>query len=235
LSAIPSAERPHRRLASIVGLVLALVVPAFLSAGGPGQLPVGTDATFSIVINELVIWALTLALLAIVLFWEKRPLLSIGLGRPTWPALRTGAMMTGVLIILAMAAGGLVQLAGLPVGDDGQTALVMSMPIWLQLIVVLTAGFTEEILFRGYAIERMTELTRSRFLGAIIPILVFGGVHAPFWGIGHALVAGMSGLWLTLIYLWRRNLWTNIAAHALLDGFVFIVMDIASKVGTVTV
>ncbi len=235
MSAITSAERPPRRISSIVGLIFALVVPAFLSAGGPGELPAGTDATKAVVINEVVIWTLTLALLGIVLFWERRPLRSIGLGRPTWAALRSGAIMTGGLIVLAMIAGGLVQWAGLPVGDDGQTALVMGMPIWLQLIVVLTAGFTEEILFRGYAIERMTELTRSRWLGAIIPIIVFGGVHAPFWGIGHALVAGMSGFWLTLIYLWRRNLWTNIAAHALLDGIVFVVMDIASSVGSVTV
>jgi membrane protease YdiL (CAAX protease family) len=235
VTTISSAERPPRRTASLVGLFLALVVPAFLSAGGPGELPVGTDATLAVIINEAVIWGLTLALLGIVLFWERRPLISIGLGWPTWSAIRTGALFTFGLIVLAMIAGGIVEMSGLPVGDDGQTALIMGMPIWLQLVVVISAGFTEEVLFRGYAIERMTELTRSRWLGAIVPILVFGGVHAPFWGIGHALVAGMSGLWLTLIYLWKRNLWTNIVAHALLDGLVFVIMDVASKVGTVTV
>ncbi len=60
---------------------------------------------------------------------------------------------------------------------------------------------------------------------------MFGAVHAPFWGLGHALVAGLSGLWLTLIFLWRRNLWTNIAAHVFLDGLVFVVMDIGALYG----
>jgi len=35
---IPSAERPPRRIASVVGLLFALVIPAALSAGGPGEL-----------------------------------------------------------------------------------------------------------------------------------------------------------------------------------------------------
>ena len=84
---------------------------------------------------------------------------------------------------------------------------------------------------RGYAIERTTELTGSRWLGAIIPIFVFGAVHAPFWGVGHAVVAGLTGAWLTLVYLWRRNLWTNIAAHALLDGLVFVSVDLIVATG----
>jgi membrane protease YdiL (CAAX protease family) len=109
--------------------------------------------------------------------------------------------------------------------------MIIAMPIWLQLFVALSAGFTEETLFRGYAIERVAELTGSRWLGAIIPVLVFGAVHAPFWGIGHAVVAGASGLWLTLIYLKTRNLWTAIVAHALLDGIAFAGMDYLTTTG----
>jgi len=109
--------------------------------------------------------------------------------------------------------------------------MVIAMPIWLQLFVALSAGFTEETLFRGYAIERMTELTRNRWLGALIPVFVFGAVHAPFWGIGHAVVAGATGLWLTLIYLRTRNLWTVIIAHALLDGIAFAGIDYLTASG----
>ena len=41
----------------------------------------------------------------------------------------------------------------------------------------------------------------------------------------------MTGAWLTLVYLWRRNLWTNIAAHALLDGLVFVSVDLIVATG----
>jgi membrane protease YdiL (CAAX protease family) len=230
-------KRPLKlRIASLVGLVFALVVPAILSAGGPGEMPSGTNVVGAVLISEATIWAVTLIVLAIVLFGERRSLQSLGLGRPTWPAIRLGVQVTVGLLLLAMLAGAIVQsLGGLPDNDGSQVDLVMGLPIWLQLLVALTAGFTEEVLFRGYAIERTTELTGSRWLGAIIPILVFGGVHAPFWGVGHAVVAGLTGTWLTLVYLWRRNLWTNIAAHALLDALVFVSVDIiAATGGTVT-
>ena len=104
--------------------------------------------------------------------------------------------------------------------------MVLGLPIWLQLAVALSAGFAEEVLFRGYAVERLTELTGRRWAGAAIPIIIFGAAHIPFWGLAHGLVAGMTGLWLTLLYLWRRNLWSNITAHALLDASVFIAADI---------
>jgi membrane protease YdiL (CAAX protease family) len=235
VTSIPSAERPPRRIASVVGLIFALVIPAALSAGGPGELPSDANPVNAITLNEAFMWSLTLIVFAVILFGERRKLTSIGLGLPDWHAIRTGILMTVLLLVLAMAAGAVVQaIGGLQQGGGSQINMVVGLPIWLQLFVALSAGFTEEVLFRGYAIERMTELTGNRWLGAIIPIFVFGAVHAPFWGIGHAVVAGMSGLWLTLIYLWRRNLWTNITAHALLDALVFVSVDIIAAVGTTT-
>jgi uncharacterized protein len=235
VTSIPSAERPPRRIASIVGLIFALVIPAALSASGPGELPSDANITGAVLFNEALMWSLTLIVFAVVLFGERRRLSSIGLGLPDWPAIRTGILMTVLLLVLAMGAGAIVQaVGGLSQNGGTQTGLVLGLPIWLQLFVALSAGVTEEVLFRGYAIERMTELTGSRWLGAIVPIVVFGALHAPFWGIGHAIVAGMSGLWLTLIYLWRRNLWTNITAHALLDALVFVSADILAALGGAT-
>ena len=235
MTTIPSAERPPRRIASVVGLIFALVIPAFLSADGPGELPADVNAVATILVSEAATWSLALIVLAIVLFAERRKLTSIGLGIPGWPAIRTGILMTVLLLVLAMTAGAVVQaVGGMAQSGGAQVGLVLGLPIWLQLFVALSAGFTEEVLFRGYAIERVTELTGSRWLGAIVPIVVFGALHAPFWGVGHAIVAGLSGLWLTLIYLWKRNLWTNITAHALLDALVFVSADILATLGATT-
>ena len=235
MTTIPSAERPPRRIASVVGLIFALVIPAFLSADGPGELPADVNAVATILVSEAATWSLALIVLAIVLFAERRKLTSIGLGIPGWPAIRTGILMTVLLLVLAMTTGAVVQaVGGMAQSGGAQVGLVLGLPIWLQLFVALSAGFTEEVLFRGYAIERVTELTGSRWLGAIVPIVVFGALHAPFWGVGHAIVAGLSGLWLTLIYLWKRNLWTNITAHALLDALVFVSADILATLGATT-
>jgi membrane protease YdiL (CAAX protease family) len=40
------------------------------------------------------------------------------------------------------------------------------------------------------------------------------------WGWGHLLIAGFGGLTLTLLYVWRRNLWANIIAHFIVDAAV---------------
>jgi membrane protease YdiL (CAAX protease family) len=232
VTSVSTAERPpRRRIASAVGLLFALVIPAALSAGGPGEFPQGVDVTRGILLNEATMWSLTLVVLAIVMLWERRRPASIGLAPLTWPAVRTGVLCSVLLVFLAGLAGKVVQLSGMSTQTGAQADMVIAMPIWLQLFVALSAGFTEETLFRGYAIERTTELTGSRWLGALIPVFVFGAVHAPFWGIGHAVVAGASGLWLTLIYLKTRNLWTNIIAHALLDGIAFAGIDYLTATG----
>lgn len=222
--------RPTGRLGTLIGLFIALIVPALLAAAPGPVLSSNMNAATAVLLNEVAVWAMTLAVLAIVLFWERRPLTSIGLGRPTWPAIRMGILVVFGLLVLAGAAALAVQSAGMPM-PEGPAEMVLGLPIAIQLFVAVSAGFTEEVLFRGYAIERLTELTRNRWLGALLPILVFGAVHAPFWGWTHALVAGLSGLWLTLVYLWRRNLWTNITAHMLLDGLALIAADVAQQSG----
>jgi membrane protease YdiL (CAAX protease family) len=221
-----SAVPPRRWAAIITGLVVALVVPAVATSFSIIPISENDSSTKALLLNEGTFWALALIILAIVRFWEGRPLGSIGLVRPTRSAILFGAKIVLVLIALALAAGLPVQSTGLPMPEQ-PAELVISLPVWLQLFVALSAGFTEEVLFRGYAIERMTELTGNRWIGALLPILVFGAAHASFWGIAHAIVAGFTGLWLSLLYLWRRNLWTNITAHALLDGLVFLVVDAA--------
>jgi membrane protease YdiL (CAAX protease family) len=224
-------SRPARRWAALLtGLTVALVLPALLTSLAPKTPTMAMSPALAIALNEAAVWSITLTVIAIVLFWERRPLSSIGLGRPSWTAAGIGIAVTAGLGLLALAAAYALQNAGMDM-QEGQENMVLGIPVWLQLLVAASAGFTEEILFRGYAIERLTELTGNRWIGAILPIIVFGAVHAPFWGIAHAIVAGLSGLWLTLLYLWRRNLWTNITAHALLDGLVFVAVDMMGPDG----
>jgi membrane protease YdiL (CAAX protease family) len=223
---------PRRRLASLAGLFVALVVPAVLGSLGSGANPASDQSVPLVIVNELVMWGLTAIVLAIVLLWERRPLASIGLVRPTALSLQYGAALTVAILALAMAAGAIAEAFGPKLDSGAQDALITSLPLWLQFLVVVSAGFTEEILFRGYAIERLTELTGRRWLAAALTIVIFGALHAPFWGIAHAVVAGFTGLWLTLAYLWRRDLWTNITAHALFDGLLFVVADMRAEDGT---
>ena len=218
--------RPGEIVASLTGIALAFLVPTYLAATRLGLFLVDATAPSAMLINELAIWLATLVILAIVLFWHRLPLTSIGLSRPSPADICLGAMCTAPLLILSLAVGGLLDVFGAPPSGPTQAALILSLPVWLQLFVAITAGFTEEILFRGYAIERATLVTGNRIAGALIPILIFGVVHTPFWGLPHAIIACSTGFWLSLLYLWRRNLWVTITAHALLDGVLFVAIDL---------
>jgi membrane protease YdiL (CAAX protease family) len=223
--------QPRERIASLVGITIAFIAPAYISAGDLGRSlgqPTPLGATL---INEGAIWSVALVVLGIVIFWERYPLKSIGIGRPTLDSILLGVLCIAPLLLLSIVTTAVLRAFGTSAMDSGQTVTVLALPFWLQLFVAVTAGFTEEILFRGYAVERATLLSGSRWFGALVPSLLFGMMHAPFWGLPHAIIAGMTGFWLTLIYLWRRNLWVNIAAHALLDGFLFIAVDVNAAHG----
>jgi len=218
-------ERSLRaRPPTLVGLFVALVLPGALTASVGDRALRGNAVTTELASN-ITIWCFTLLLLAIVVFWERRAFSSIGLVRPTWSAFLAGCVAGAGLIVLSVAAGAAITALGMPLGNKPQTGLLVGLPFWLQAFVVVGAGFTEEILFRGYAIERVIELSGSRWFGMLVPVLVFGAFHVPFWGVAHAAVVSIAGLWLSLVYLWRRNLWTNIIAHTLADGLILAALN----------
>jgi uncharacterized protein len=76
----------------------------------------------------------------------------------------------------------------------------------------------EELCYRGYAIERLTELTGSRAFGALLSLLAFSFAHLPFWGITYALFILAASAVLTLAYVWQRDLAANMIGHALTAG-----------------
>jgi membrane protease YdiL (CAAX protease family) len=210
-------DRRKPWLLSGVGLLLAL---------GCIGLPFGTwDGALASVAhmaaNELVYWGLVAAVLFYVIRIEHRPLNSIGLRRPgsgdIIAALATGALMIAVLGLLY-----LVVFPALHWDETQQMQTLTAVPFWLRLVSVVRAAVSEEVLFRGYALERVQELTGSRGAAGVFTWAVFTLEHLSYWGWHHLLVAGAAGALLTLLYLWRRNLWANMLAHFMVDAVGFL-------------
>ena len=82
---------------------------------------------------------------------------------------------------------------------------------------MIVGGITEELLYRGYAVERIATLRGSYWLGDLISVLVYGLAHVPMWGWGPALTTILSGGILTLFFVWRGDLVANIIAHVVTD------------------
>ncbi len=159
-----------------------------------------------------------IALPLLVVYWERRPLTSIGLR-----ALSTKDLLAVIAIFLAylLISPCLTWIADrIPVISAELTrgaVMYSSLPKWLDWSGLLANGIAEEIGFRGYAIERIEELTGSTLLGASVPFVVEVLVHAPVWGLHGMLLKAPVLLLLVALYLWRRNLPACVLAHVLID------------------
>ncbi len=84
------------------------------------------------------------------------------------------------------------------------------------IVVALSAGICEEIVFRGYLLAQFTSLTGNPVVALVIQALLFGVAHANQGAVGAA-VAGASGLLFGLVAWRRRSLLPCIACHVALD------------------
>ena len=100
------------------------------------------------------------------------------------------------------------------------------LPIWYLVLAVIVGGVAEEILYRGYAIERIAAFTGNLWLAAGAPVVVFAVAHVPMWGWGPALSMLVSGAIFASFYLWQRDLMACIIAHVVTD-FAGIVVGLA--------
>ncbi|WP_282143042.1 CPBP family intramembrane glutamic endopeptidase [Cellulophaga baltica] len=123
---------------------------------------------------------------------------------------------------------GMTKLTGVPIDYSSFKQLEGNLPSCLiaLLVVWATAGFGEEIIFRGYFMRQFVkffgESKVSITLNIVLFACFFGFMHS-YQGITGQLVAGFVGSLLALIfYLRKYDLWFIIAVHGFFDTFALI-------------
>ena len=81
--------------------------------------------------------------------------------------------------------------------------------------VSLSAGFSEELIFRGYLIWVLQPLL-GLWGAAVLSLVVFAVAHA-YHGAAGAVATGIVGGFLTLVVLVFGSLWPAVAMHLLID------------------
>ena len=215
---IRQAARPRRPILSVLGLVLAL---------GLAALPLGRwwspgDGLGERLGREAIWWILGAGVLLWVVRLERLPLASIGLRPPTfrsalWGIAAAILMMATVMLSYAV----IFPMLGLKM-NMAAVGSITHVPLWLQTATMVRAGVVEEIVFRGYAIERIEALTGRRWLAGLVSAALFIAVHISGWGYAQLIVVAFGALILTILYLWRRDLASNMLAHFLTDFVGFM-------------
>ncbi|MEP6622525.1 MAG: CPBP family intramembrane glutamic endopeptidase [bacterium] len=86
----------------------------------------------------------------------------------------------------------------------------------LWIAVSMSAGFAEELAFRGYLQRQCAALTGSLILGVIIQASVFGIAHG-YQGVDACLRIAAYGVLFGLLAAWRGSLRAGMIAHAWTD------------------
>ena len=170
-------------------------------------------ASASIVIREVGILLLTGVLLWIVIKGEKRPLSSISLRTDRISrSLGWGVGLAVVCLGAAVACLAAYSAMGVHYGE-GQS---ISRALGVTTLAVVRAGISEEVFYRGFAIERLQSITGSKWIAAGISLVLFAGFHFR-QGWAGMLLALVLGAVLTAFYLWKRDLLANMVGHFLVD------------------
>lgn len=212
----------------LLGLGLSLILPVlYMLWIGPFFIKPVVDTLTYTLIGFAVLWLLALGVCLYVKQVEKRPLTSIG-----WEALpwRSILLAIGLGILLSLLIPVFTILASLIIkpSDAGSISQVASsFPWWVILLSVITAGVTEEILFRAYPLSRLLEKTGNKWLSAIISLIFFVCIHSFGWNVAHIIgVVVPLGAILTALFLWKRNLLFVIIVHIMVDlPLVFIAVS----------
>lgn len=214
--------------ATLIGLMLAMGLPslfAFLKRGGK-------HGPIDLRDHLLKSWGACLAVLALVLLWERRTLASIGIAPGNYLAWLIGATLGLTILATSVISVFQASKAGKPALPEGSAEglnRLVATPAWFRWAVVVTAGVTEEIMFRGYPIERLYELTGNLWIAALIPLTVFTLAHLGGWSWGHLVGVLFGGGLLTGLYLWQRDLLACMIAHVLIDSLIIFLPALLRK------
>jgi membrane protease YdiL (CAAX protease family) len=120
----------------------------------------------------------------------------------------------------------LVGVAAYLLGANNNTALANIPPktvfeLAVFLALTASAGFAEELVFRGYLTHQFGAWTGSRAIAVVLQGIVFGLAHGFY---GKAMLAIMLQGWLLgLLAYWRKSLRPGMLAHWLQDSIGGIV------------
>lgn len=227
----------RRRVLAMVLLALFLWLGVFAAAGQIG-LPSRVEIDFERLspLNLFLMHGILVATLAawmVLGYWrcghDADTVIMTQLGLRTRPGqtipteigigLGAGVVLWGGVLTLVMLSALIVGAVGgfenLPNEAPEMVLWMGSLPVFLRLMVSLSAGVVEEVFFRGFLMPRAGFVTSN-----VLFVLAHINYEQPFMLLGVALLS----VGFSYLTIWRGNIWPAIAAHFLFDAIQLLIL-----------
>jgi membrane protease YdiL (CAAX protease family) len=210
----------------IVMMIIGLSVAGVRQLRSFGNQPLHLVANYSLtiayewILAGLALWGIHMRKVPLrQLLGEKRPgarawLADLGIALGYWAV---------ALLVLALLGNVLVKVSGShidpqKIGDVTQKLTpVTGIEMLLFLVLSVSAGICEELVFRGYLQQQFARMGRRVWAGVVLSALVFGAAHG-YEGVAGVLLIAAYGAMFGVLALLRRGLRTGMIAHAWHDS-----------------
>lgn len=218
---VPAKVNSHVMLAGCVLILVVeqalrnLLVP-LIPGEGVVQLALGTE------------WLLLAVLLGV---WvprlERLTWRSVGIGPWRGRYFWLGVGWFAAATVASAVAGVLLRAAGLDSLAELQPKL--SGYAWPTLLALgVTGTVVEEVLYRGYLIERVIALSGRVWVAAAISWVAFTVVHLGFFGPGPTLNVAVLSAAFVWLYVRERSIWPVVVMHGLNSLFAYLLVPMLS-------
>jgi membrane protease YdiL (CAAX protease family) len=107
------------------------------------------------------------------------------------------------------------------IGADHASSVRSLLPVRghevvLWILLSVSAGICEEVVFRGYFQRQFAAFAKSNWLGVLLQATLFGVAHG-YQGVASCILIVMFGLIYGATAMWRKSLRSGMIAHAATD------------------
>lgn len=199
------------------------------------------------ILKQAVVWAANILMLIFVwigakLRGERWHNFGLTLKSISWREAIKVFLLSILVFVLALAGfiiGSIVManITGIPESSnmDGYDYLKDNIGMLLLTLggVYIVSSFGEEVIYRAFLINRISELgqgsKKATIIAVILSSIIFGLVHYE-WGPMGIVQTGFMGLALGICYIkLKKRLWILILAHAYMDTILMVQMYLASN------
>jgi membrane protease YdiL (CAAX protease family) len=207
----------------MLGVAMAFFIPLAVTTTMGSM---GIDSYDKVFYSRFIYWGTALLLLGYAYFIEKQHLLILaendkGIGF---------LVVSVVALLLAYIGASLVSAIPMLLGMREKNEVMHAITKLLRghnfmvFFIALTAGVTEELIFRGYVLTRLMKLFKDPVIPILISSALFSALHYKYNSLRELIFAFLIGVIFSIYYVKYRNIKALMVTHFLID---FISLSLA--------